>query len=198
MSGCIWKIMLYSSIALFFSCCSSKEEYRPNLYAIDSLVRAQAKYLSENKATLTKVTRLGDVHGKVSVTPKDTSAWKKELEIFSTLDIINKPVNKDLYHIEVVADEKSNLSVKAFTTQEQLPVTYLKVYYHRSPDRIRKIEAQYNESNSLYKSARSLTMEFQQVENSAVLTSYSITGGQKMFLGDSVEYNIIGYLSISN
>lgn len=189
--------LLCFSTTLFFSC-SNKEGYRLSLYSVDSLVKAQAKYLSENNAVLTKETSLGDMHNKVSVTPKDTSAWKKELEIFAALDIINKPVNKDLYRIEIFADDKSNLKVKSFTTKEELPVKYLKVYYQHALNKVRKIEAQYNESNSLYESARSLTMEFQQVDNKTVLTSYSITGGQKMFLGDSVRYNIRAFLTISN
>lgn len=184
-------------VTLFFSC-SDKEEHRAKLYSIDSLVQAQAKYLSENNTTLTKVTMLGEVHDTVSVKPKDTTAWKKELEIFEALEIINKPVNKDLYRIERFADDKSNLSVKAFTTKDYLPVKYLKIYYHQSPDKIRKLQAQFNESNSLYRSTRSLTMEFQQVDNTPVLTSFSIIGSQKMFLGDSVRYKISGFLSISN
>ena len=194
----MWKAVSFCfSIGLVFSC-SSKDGYRSNLYSMDSLVQAQAKYLSQNKVTLTKFTQLGESLDTVSLTPKDTVAWKKELEIFAALDIINKPVNKDLYHTENFADTKSNLRIKAFTTTAELPVKYLKVYYQEAPEKIRKIEAQYNESNSLYKSYRTLTMEFQQVHNKIVLISYSITGDQKMFLGDSVQYNITGTLSILN
>jgi len=198
MSRCMRKIsLLCFSVTLFFSC-SNKEKYGSSLYSIDSLLTAQVKYLSENKAALTKETRLGDKHDKISFTPKDTLAWKKELEMFAALDVINKPVNKDLYQIESLADDKSNLRVKAFTAKTELPVKYLRIYYQQAPDKIRKIEAQFNESNSLYESSRSLTMEFHQVDNKTVLTSYAIAGGQKMFLADSVQYKISGALSISN
>ena len=182
---------------LLFSCAKNKEVQRQSLYPIDSLLNRQAKYLSDNNATLTKVTSLGNRNGKASVTPKGMVAWKKELEIFSALDVINKAVNKDLYHTENSLDDKSNLSIKSFTTKEELPVKYLKVYYHNTIDEVRKIEAQYNESNSLYESVRALTMEFQQINNEAVLTSYSIVGGQKMLMEDTVQYNINAFLTIS-
>ena len=57
-------------------------------------------------------------------------------------------------------------------------------------DRVRKIEAEYNARNALYKSTRLLTLEFEEVEGKSRLTSYAVDGGQKMFLDDSVQYTI--------
>jgi hypothetical protein len=135
---------------------------------------------------------------EILVTPKDALAWERELEIFEALEIINKPVNMDLYRSEYLADVKSNLSIKAITTDADLPVTYMKVYYQNSSDRVRKIEAEYHESNSLYRSARRLTLEFTEVGSTPVLTAYSVEGGQKMFLSDTVSYSIEGALTIPN
>ncbi|MBA4058061.1 MAG: hypothetical protein C0490_25310 [Marivirga sp.] len=191
-------IFCFTILLLLHSSCSNNKKYRGGLYSVDSLVSAQARYLSENKASLSKTTKLGDRLDKVLVIPKDTIAWKKELEIFGALDIINKPINRALYKSEITSDARSNLSVRSFTTTEELPVKYLKIYYRNTPDKVRLIEARYDESNALFKSARSLTMEFLEVNNKTVLTSYSIIGGQKMFLGDSVQYNIAGALTIKN
>ncbi len=179
-----------------FLSCEKKQELQ-NLYAIDSLVSRQVKFLSENQATLKKVTQLGEKHDEATIIPKDSIAWKKELEIFMALDMINKPVNGSLYRIDTKPDERSNLSVKSFTTEEDLPVKYLRVYFQQVPEKVRKIEAQINDSNILYSSARILTMEFQQLEDKTVLTSYSIVGGQNMLMGDSVHYNVIGTVSNS-
>ncbi len=177
--------------------CSSREANGPKLYAIDSLLSAQAKYLSENSATLKKATTLGDRQDEVILTPQDGASWKKELEIFAALDVINKPLNRDLYSLASVADKKSNLIVKSITTAADLPVKYLRVYYQQAPNKIRKIEAAYKQSNTLYESDRALTMEFQQVDSGPALTSYSIVGAQKMFMGDSVRYTISGSLTLS-
>jgi len=190
--------ILCVTVLSLITSCSNPQQSQGGLYSVDSLVSAQARYLSGAKASLSKTTRMGDRKDKVIVTPKDTLAWKRELEVFTALEIINKPVNRSLYKSEIISDVKSNLTVRAFTTSEELPVKYLKIYYRDTPDRVRLIEAQYDESNTLFKSARSLTMEFLEINNKPVLTSYAIDGGQKMFLGDSVQYNITGFLTIKN
>ncbi len=190
--------ILWITVLALISSCSNHQKSSGGLYSVDSLVSAQARYLSETKASLSKTTQLGDRHDKVIVVPKDTIAWKKELEVFAALEVINKPVNRSLYKSEVTSDVRSNLTVRSLTTEEKLPVKYLKIYYRDTPERVRLIEAQYDESNALFKSARSLTMEFLEINNKTVLTSYSINGGQKMFLGDSVQYNVTGSLTINN
>jgi hypothetical protein len=89
--------------------------------------------------------------------------------------------------------------VKSFSTKEEgLPVKYFKIYYQYNPSRLRKLEARFYELSSLYKSSRELTMDFQQFGDTVVLTSYSIVGGQKMMLDDSVQYRISGSLKVLN
>jgi hypothetical protein len=133
---------------------------------------------------------LNGVEKVITINPKDSLKWAEELSIFFELDVVNKPIHKGIYKVEEYADNKSNLSVKSFSTTEDLPVKFLRIYYQTSLSELRKIEAQYNEANSLYSSKRFLTMQFETVYNKTILTSYSIDGGQKMFLDDSVRYTI--------
>jgi len=193
-SLCKVGILIFVTGVLF--ACSGNIDTKPRLFSVDSLLSAQAGYLAEHGVILKKSTSLGDAREEVSLTPKDAAAWKKELEIFAALEVINKPLNRDAYHLESLSDEKSNLLVKSITTSADLPVRYLKVYYHNTPEKVRKIEAEYQEANSLYRSVRILKMEFQEVGEVPAITSYSIEGGQKMFLGDSVRYVISGALAI--
>lgn len=190
------KVGILIFVARVLSACSGNVDTTPKLYSVDSLLSSQAGYLAEHGVILKKSTSLGDASEEVSLTPKDAAAWKKELEIFAALEIINKPLNRDAYHLESLSDAKSNLLVKSITTSADLPVRYLKVYYQNAPENVRKIEAEYEEDNSLYRSVRILKMEFQEVGDVPAITSYSIEGGQKMFLGDSVKYVISGALSI--
>ena len=187
-------------LALIISLAScSKNKKTKALYPIDSLLNAQARYLSERKAIVNKVVVLDGKEEKISLTPKDSTAWKSELEIFTTLDVINKPVNRSFYEVEEFSDSKSNLMVKSFTTKEEdLAVKYFRIYYQHEPARLRKLEAGFNEVTSLYKTSRELTMNFQQFGNAVVLTNYSIVGGQKMMLDDSVQYRISGSLRVLN
>ena len=190
--------LIFIALVVSLTSCSERKKTKP-LYPVDSLLNAQAGYLSDRKATVKKLVILDGKEEEILLSPKDSTAWKNELEIFSALNVINKPVNRDYYTIEEVSDNRSNLIVKSFTTkQEDLPVKYFKIYYQNKPSRLRKIEAHFNEATSLYKSSRELTMDFQQFGDTVVITSYSIVGGQKMMLDDSVQYRISGSLNVLN
>jgi hypothetical protein len=175
---------------LFFLSCSTNDQKVAVLYNVDSLFNTQIDYLLGHQAVLNKKAVLNGIEKITTINPKDSLAWNQELAIFFELDVVNKPIYKGVYKIEEFADNKSNLSVKYFSTTEDLPARFLKVYYQKSLRQLRKIEARYDEANSLYSSRRFLTMEFENVYNKTILTSYSIAGGQKMFLDDSVQYNI--------
>lgn len=194
--------LLFSGLALLVLSCES-EKPRASFYPVDSLVSQQAYYLTDINAALSKEALLGGRTDTITYTPGDTLEWKKELEVFSKLNEINKPVNKGRYEVsDGLLDPRSNLTVKAFTSkeplpnEEPLPVVYLKVYYQGSIKKPRKIEALYDEKTLLYKSARLLAMHFQEIENETVLTSYSVKGGQKMILGDSVVFYISGKILV--
>lgn len=177
---------------------SCQEEKQPaTFYPIDSLIADQIRHLTQIRAGLFKEALLSGKADSVRYTPRDTIAWQNELGIFRKLDIINKPVNKGSYLVDDgLFDPGSNLTVRAFTSLKKLPVVYLKVYYQGSISRPRKIEALYDEANALYHSARLLSMHFEQIENKPVLTRYSIKGGQKMILGDSVAFFISGKILV--
>lgn len=166
-------------------------------YPVDSLIHAQVEFLTKSKAMLTKKAEIDGLEEENSFTPKDSSAWAHELHIFSELNVINNPVNAGNYMVESgVKDSNSNLSILTFTGKETLPVVYLKVFYLEAPSKIRRIEALYKEENSLLKGSRLLILEFQEIHNKIILTSYSIEGSQKMFLGDSVQFSVRGTVVI--
>jgi hypothetical protein len=172
-----------------FSCDQKTES--AHFYPIDSLVTGQIRNLTKIKAKLNKQALLDQKMDTIIYTPKDTLEWAEELDIFRELAVINKPVNKGRYVVKAASyDPGSNLAVKAFTTTENLPVKAMRIFYDASIDKPRKIEAEYSESNSLYSTSRTLSMEFQQIDNRTILTSYSVYGGQKMILSDSVSFSI--------
>ena len=179
------------------SSCTNNREASAQYYAIDSLIKAQISYLPSTNARLTKKSRLDNRTDTTVLTPADTTIWSAELDVFRQLADINKPINSGAYIIhDDLPDPQSNLSIKSFTGTKKQSVAYLKLYYQDTLSKLRKIEALYREENILYKNARILTMEFQDINNKMIVTSYSIYGGQKMFLGDSVVFSIQGEIKI--
>lgn len=197
-----WKNNCYSTLlsllalAVLLAGCESGPRASA-LYPVDSLVSAQVRALAEAKAVLHKEATLGGQTDRSVYTPKDTTAWTKELDVFRQLQEINKPVNHDSYIVDDgLYDPGSNLMVKAFTSTRPLPVMSMRVYYDHSISKPRKIEAVYAEENALYQSSKTLLMEFQQVNNKTVLTSYTVAGGQKMIMRDSVTFSVRGKIQI--
>jgi len=190
-------LLLFIIVSGLYSCDRNYTRTK-DLFAIDSLLRGQVQHLAHHNASIAKVTTLGNKNNIVTLKPGDTIAWRKELEIFEALNVINKPVNKQRYRVEFHSDIKSNLKVKSFITSDDLSVKYLKIYYEHLPTQMKKIEASYDESNALYHSAKVLLLEFEQIRDTSVLTTYSVRGGQKMFLDDTVQYNIKGTLTLGH
>lgn len=176
--------------SLLISGCAAENQTTDSLYDIDSVIHHQISHFVDQGVEIKKKAVLNGVEKVTVIRPKDSVDWREELAIFLELDIINRPINRRLYKVEELTDTESNLRIKSFTATEELTVKFLKVYYYKTMDRIRKIEAEYNARNSLYKSTRLLTLEFEDISGKATLTSYAVDGGQKMFLDDSVQYTI--------
>jgi len=182
--------------------CEQRGVHYQGYYPIDSVVTAQIQFLTAAKASAVKIAKLGDKEETQTIKAADSTIWVNELEIFRELKTLNKPINQGIYTVENgVPDTKSNLTIKLITAsvadkKHLPPVRSMKIYYHNTLKSIKRIEAQFNEINSLYSSERFLVMEFQDVNNKTVLSSYSVNGGQKMFLGDSVVYSVKGNISL--
>jgi hypothetical protein len=190
-----WVLIFFILVTGISSCAPEKQT--ATLFPIDSLVTKQINLLANIRAGLFKEALLEGRIDTVNYTPADTTQWVKELDIFRELKVINKPVNSGSYQIDDgLFDQRSNLKVKAFTSTEELPVVYLRVYYQATVDKPRRIEALYKKENILFSSARQLSMHFEQIDNRTVLTAYDVKGGQKMIFSDSVTFYIKGKILV--
>lgn len=198
-TGCLRLLIATVLTGGLFAC--SQQGRRPaQYYAIDSLIHDQIKFLTARRASLTKTAVLGAQRDTTTFVPADSLAWAKELDLFLELKTLNKPTNVGAYTVsDDLPDTRSNLRIKSIETTEPLPVRSLKVYYHNTPERVvRRIEARFQEDNSLYHSARFLTLEFYALNQQPVLQAYSITGGQKIFMGDTVAYTVSAKVTLPN
>lgn len=174
-----------------------KDTARKTFYDFDSLVNAQVTYLSMTSSALHKEASIDDTTEVVDVPKIDSAAWAEELDIFRQLDLVNKPIFRADYVVrDGLHDTGSNLLIREITSSaKEVPLPVLKIYYEGSIKNVRKIEGLYNEKNALYSGSRYLSMELNNVYNKTILTSYSITGGQKMIMGDSVQFKIMGTIT---
>lgn len=193
------RILSFLFVLSFFALLSCENRAGDNsyYYPVDSLLKDQSKFLSSSKARLTKEAFIdGETESKTYI-PRNDTTWQFELDVFAQLNDINKPTNAGKYKADrAVKDVNSNLLIYTLESTEKLPVSFLKIYYLDNLSNIRKIEGVYHEESSLLSSARHLSMEFQNINNKIVLTSYSMKGGQKMLLGDSVQFSVHGTITL--
>lgn len=186
----IW-LLAFAAVLLISSCERSNTAATPNAFNIDSLIQEQILYLSNSQTGLRKQAWINNVYQDTTFVPADSAAWAKELDIFSEIGRINKPINQGSYDVtDNLDDPTSNLTLRTLSSNKPLPIVYLKTFYLDTPSKLRKIEALYRQENSLLTSRRILIMEFSDTYNKSILTSYSIEGDQKMFIGDSVRFTI--------
>jgi hypothetical protein len=120
--------------------------------------------------------------------------WKKELEPFRALSIINKPIYRAAYTISISRDLKSNLTIKAWTTTQDIPLKALRIYYLNTPDQIRKLEASIQDENFVFTSHRNVQLDFSVLGRPVQLQHYQISGSQKFFWGDQHSFTLEGLI----
>ena len=189
-------IGLLLCIGLFASGCQKQVVKDKRYVDLDSLINVQVAHLNQLKATLKKAVI---IDGKMDSSSNvlDSAAWSHELDVFRQLDLINRPIYRDAYDVkDGVKDSKSNLLIRSYESSSTATVPYIRLYYQDSPSRLKKIEALYQETNSLYVSQRILKMYFDDGTGMPYLTGYSIEGHQKMMLNDSVKYTIKSVITL--
>ena len=177
-------------IALFISCKQSTVKYDKPYFDFDSLVQNQVKVLGKSKWK--KFSQLNQKTDTVLLQP---DSMRAELDIFTQLDVINKPIFKGKYAVEEQKDVHSNLMVRRYRFQEKekdklkSAVPFVEFYYYKQFSDLRKIISAYSEKNLLFNSSRELTLEFEE-NPSKKITAYQVKGFQKMLLSDSVRIRI--------
>ena len=156
----------------------------------DSLVLAQVKYLSAANPKITKIARMDGKEDQATFVP-DSAIWKNELDVFLQLALFERPAYRDTYHMtDGLHDEKSNLLIRRYVTDRDIPIAELKFYYYKEMKNLKKIEAVYRQANALYSTTRRLVLEFEENRGKPVLNAYAIDGSQKMILSDSMKFSV--------
>lgn len=181
-------------LAGLYSCAKPPAPTRGH-FAFDSLLQSQILWLSSRDAAVSKTVELNGTAQTITIAPVDTGDWRRELELFARLEHLNNRETFDQYRVTTYPDPGSNLTIRHYHA-DALPLMDVKLYYLANPGELRKVEASIRQRNSLYQSAENLSLIFTNVHNKSTLTSYSVTGGQHMVFGDSVQFSNTGSITI--
>lgn len=177
-------------VMLFAVGCAKKTSVTDPFFEIDQLIDEQIKTLKDTGASVDKRAEVGDAKD-ASIFVPDSAQWANELDAFRQISSINKPIYKEAYRIEDGLDDKrSNLKIRRFSTERNIPVKALDVYYQDNIEKLRKIEAVITDQNALFFASKKLTLQFEEHQEKLSLSSYTIQGVQKMMLRDSVNFII--------
>ncbi len=163
-------------------------------FDFDSLIHTQVKSRAVQQKTIFKVASINSQMDSSSF-KVDSASLAHEWDAFLQLDVINKPMYKNNYEITERSDDKSNLTIRSYRAKEASSVPYVHFYYHGSFANLKRIESEYVEKNVLNAVARHLTLILDEEQGKPFIQKYSITGGQKMILSDTVQFSIQGSIS---
>jgi len=174
---------------LLSSCDDRNKTTTLSYYNIDSLLDKQINLLSESRAAVIKSILLNGKRDTIVSTRIDSTTVANDFEIF------RKIFSKETFKIQNASDLKSNLTVRTYlseidSSKEERRHKRVQIFFYNTPDNLRKIEISYSEGNLMFNSSKRLTMEFEDIYNKVTVINYSISGKQKMTLGDSVNFYI--------
>ncbi len=159
------------------------------VFDITALLNAQLDALATRKTSLEKEAGVNHSTSSTTLVPSQ-EFWTRELEIFRSLDAINRETVK--YRAEGPLDDpQSNLLIRRYTHPDA-PLASLLVYYQDDLRRVRKVEGEVQERTLLYFARRRLTLWFEEDRGQPVLNQYEIRGFQKASLRDSVHFFVRG------
>ncbi|MCC9135734.1 hypothetical protein ACFSKU_17060 [Pontibacter silvestris] len=154
-------------------------------YDLTSYLQEQEQRLQAEKPVVLKSVQ---TKGKPTETIKTRELnWESELSVFDEVDL-NRPALRDYYtKQEQVLEDGSTLIKYSRTEDAEAPVSYLQLQL--SPEKkLTHLEALIQDRNVLFYSKRRINLEANAV--SGDISSYHISGVQKLVFGDSLRYLI--------
>ncbi|GAB2774405.1 hypothetical protein HNQ93_001050 [Hymenobacter luteus] len=155
---------------------------KPAYFNLLGFLEKQATLLNGRKPVVEKQAVLRDGHQETTrVTQTD---WAKELQIFQQADI-NKPALRGLYQVDCVTTP-AGLVRRSYRRQPgtEHPVEQLTVVSRGGS--VQELTATVAQDNPLVYSAKTMTLRCQNGQ----ISSYQVSGVQKLVLFDSVRYAV--------
>ncbi|MDQ3393465.1 MAG: hypothetical protein M3512_05055 [Bacteroidota bacterium] len=159
---------------------------------MENLVSQQVQALNRTNPQIEKIASMNGVDEKI-IKKLDSAGWASEIKIFLEADI-NKPRLIGNYDKEETIEGNARTVWYHAINPKEVQIEYLKLLYEK--EKLASIESVFKEKNLLYKTRRSIQMNFKEDnQGGPILSDYLIIGQQKMILKDTINYKIVAKIS---
>ena len=187
--NCIYLLLF---LCLLTACSISPENQKKRAkidkyFDLAGLMQQQIHHLSTASPTIHKKAM---IDGQEEAIELDSVNWKKELGIFTKADI-NKPRLLSQYLTSTYTDTGGNRVTQYKNVEEHVSgVIRMKIVEEPTTGKLLSIFIESGEYNTLFTAEVEMQMNFEEKTDTAQLTSYSISGYEKVVLRDTMRYAI--------
>ncbi|GAB3203051.1 hypothetical protein ABID22_001214 [Pontibacter aydingkolensis] len=159
---------------------SAAGDYNLTLYLQEQKAHMQAK-----KPMVLKSVTTGDK--PVETVETDEIDWEDELAVFEQLDL-RRPALEDYYMKQETVLENGDIAVEYKKKEESEPLVHY-LYLTLTPTRqLKELNATLQDKNPLFYSRRHVTLQTE--PETGNVSSYRITGVQKLIFSDSLHFKV--------
>ncbi|SNR50733.1 hypothetical protein [Hymenobacter mucosus] len=156
---------------------------KPGYFDVKGFLNQQVALLNQRKPAVDKQVELRN--GQLETTRVAQTDWSKELQIFYQADI-NKPALRNAYTITPSAYSAGGVQRYARKPGVEGTVESLTINAANGTNQVQELTAIIKQDNALFYSEKKLRLSCTQGQ----ITSYEVTGVQKLVLFDSVRYSV--------
>ena len=159
-------------------------------FDLAGLLDRQAALCYASGARLEKVLVAHGKEKKMLISPDSVGQLKAELKLFYEADI-NKPGLDDAYEEKNLPG--ANGSHRVINTAKKKAPRVRLIEYDYEQHQLRRIRILVQNKNDIYDLQKEMLLHFEQAEGSTRLTSYSISGRQRMLMKPELRFSLSGY-----
>lgn len=179
-------------VALLIGCTNNRAVNELNSVQLNlpEFTRTLATNMAEVKLKISKTFVLNETSETKNYTESDSLFWTKELAILEKIDL-NSPQLSGTFKVEKgLQDQFSNLLIDkySFTTDTDLGISRMAIYYLDNPEDIRKISAEFSSNNFIAKSNSKFNIWMNRYGDNLLIDSLEIVSEDKTFMQPARNY----------
>lgn len=185
------------TLIVLLSACDSENRQAVKIdkyFDLVSLLDQQAELLYESGARLEKILVANGEEEKVLIRPDSAGQLKSEWQLFYEADI-NKLGLEDAYYVEELPG--INGIRKVINTAKKKGANVRLIEYDYEQDHLKSIRILVQDKNDIYDFEKEMLLNFDWIDEKAVLSDYSIIGKQDMVMKSELQFELIGKILLN-